>query len=87
MLFSVDGAVELLKNMASTMKSFNDIPLQAKNVKKALNFLCTEDHIHFYKTNGRLPTIRTLGKIALECECGNELDEDTLYNNTEAPAY
>lgn len=87
MLFSVDDAVELLKNMASTMKSFNDIPLQAKNVKKALNFLCTEDHIHFYKTNGRLPTIRTLGKIALECECGNELDEDTLYNNTEAPAY
>lgn len=87
MLFSVEGAVELLKNTASSMRSFNDIPLKVKNVKKALQFLTTKEHIQFYKQNGRLPTIRTLGKIALECECGNELDEDTLYNNTEAPAY
>lgn len=87
MLFSVEGAVELLKNTAANMKTYIDQPLHAKNVKKALDFLTTKEHIKFYKENGRLPTIRTLGKVAMECECGNTLDEDTLYNNTEAPAY
>lgn len=87
MLFSVEGAVELLKNTATNMKKYMDRDLQPKNVKKALSFLTTKEHIRFYKENGRLPTIRTLGKIAMECEYGNELDEDTLYNNTEAPAY
>lgn len=87
MLFTVDGAVDLLKNSENKMKSFNDIPIKAANVKKALKFLTSTDAIKYYKTNGKLPTLRTLGKVALECENGGKLDEDTLINNTECPAY
>lgn len=87
MLFSVDGAVDLLKNSANKMKNFNDIAISSKNINKALKFLTSPDAIKYYKNNGKLPTLRTLGKVALECEYGNVLDSDTLINNTEAPAY
>lgn len=87
MLFTVEGAVDLLKNSADKMKTFNDIPIKVTNVKKALNFLTSPEAIRYYKNNGKLPTLRTLGKVALECEYGNKLDNDTLINNTECPAY
>lgn len=87
MLFTVEGAVELIKSIAPNMKDFNDIPLQQKNVKKAVSFLTTENHIKMFKKHNLLPTIRTLGKLATECECGHVLDEDILVNNIESPAY
>lgn len=87
MLFNVEGAVDLLKNSADRMKDFNGIDLKAKSVKKALDFLTTDKAISFYKHNEKLPTLRTLGKVSLEVEYGNALDEDTIANNTEAPAY
>ena len=87
MLFTVEGAIELIKSIAPSMKDFNDIPLQQKNVKKAVSFLTTENHIKMFKKHNLLPTIRTLGKLATECECGHVLDEDILVNNIESPAY
>lgn len=87
MLFNVDGAVALIKDIAPKLNEFNDIPIQPKNVTKAVKFLTTPDHIKMYKKHNLLPTIRTLGKIALECEWGHKLDEDTLVNNIESPAY
>ena len=87
MLFNVEGAIDLLKNSADRMKSFNGIQLKASSVKKALSFLTTDKAASFYKHNEKLPTLRTLGKVALEVEYGNALDEDTIANNTEAPAY
>lgn len=87
MLFNVEGAIDLLKNSADRMKSFNGIQLKASSVKKALAFLTTDKAASFYKHNEKLPTLRTLGKVALEVEYGNALDEDTIANNTEAPAY
>lgn len=87
MLFNVEGAVDLLKNSANRMKDFNGITLKDKSVKKALDFLTSEKAISFYKHNEKLPTLRTLGKVSLEVEYGNALDEDTIANNTEAPAY
>ena len=87
MLFNVEGAVDLLKNSADRMKDFNGITLKGKSVKKALDFLTSEKAISFYKHNEKLPTLRTLGKVSLEVEYGNALDEDTIANNTEAPAY
>lgn len=87
MLFNVEGAVDLLKNSADRMKDFNGIALKDKSVKKALDFLTSERAVSFYKHNEKLPTLRTLGKVSLEVEYGNALDEDTIANNTEAPAY
>ena len=87
MLFTVEGAIELIKSIAPKMKEFNDVVLQPKNVKKAVNYLTTEDHIKLFKKHNLLPTIRTLGKLATECEWGHVLDEDILINNIESPAY
>lgn len=87
MLFSVDGAVDLIKNSASKMKTFNDIQLTKMNVQKAIKFLSSPNAIRYYKTEGKLPTLRTLGKIALEYQLNDDVNEDTLANNTECPAY
>lgn len=87
MLFSVDGAVDLIKNSADKMKSFNDIPLTKANVQKAIKYLTSAQAIRYYKEEGKLPTLRTLGKIALEFQTGNKVDENTIINYTECPAY
>lgn len=87
MLFSVDGAVDLLRNFAPNMTSFNDVELTPESVKKAVAFLCNDEAIKYYKTNGKIPTIRTLGKVAVACEYGLPLDTDALINYTECPAY
>lgn len=87
MLFTVDGAVDLLKHSANKMKTFNDISIERKNLEKALKFLTSDDAVRYYKNNGKLPTLRTLGKVALECEYGSVPDMDMLINNTESPAY
>lgn len=87
MLFSVDGAIELIKSIAPLMTQFGGTELQTKNVKKALSFLTTDDHVKMFKKHNLLPTIRTLGKLATECEWGNTLDEDILISNIESPAY
>lgn len=87
MLFSVDGAVDLIKNSVDKMKSFNDIPLTKANVQKAIKYLTSAQAIRYYKEEGKLPTLRTLGKIALEFQTGNTVDENTIINYTECPAY
>lgn len=87
MLFNVDGAVDLIRNSASKMCKFNDYEITPETIKKTLEFMTSKDAISYYKSNGKLPTLRTLGKIALEYELGNQVDFDTLANNTEAPAY
>lgn len=87
MLFSVDGAVDLIRNSVDKIKEFNSIPIKKANAQKAVKFLTSPEAIKYYKNEGKLPTIRTLGKIALEIENGNILDDDTLRNNTECPAY
>lgn len=87
MLFSVDGAVDLIKNSADKMKSFNDIPLTKANVQKAIKYLTSTQAVRYYKEEGKLPTLRTLGKIALEFQTGNTVDENTIINYTECPAY
>jgi hypothetical protein len=87
MLFSVEGAVDLLKNSVSKMTTFNDTPIKVTNVKKALNFLTSKDAIAYYRNEGKIPTLRTLGKIASEIENGIKPDMDMIINNTESPAY
>lgn len=87
MLFSVDGAVELIKNSASKMKSFNDIPLAKANVQKAVKYLTSPQAIRYYKEEGKLPTLRTLGKIALEFQLNETMDDHAIVNYTECPAY
>ena len=87
MLFSVDGAVDLIRNSVDKIKEFNSISIKKVNAQKAVRFLTSASAIKYYKSEGKLPTIRTLGKIALEFENGNAVDEDTLRNYTECPAY
>ena len=87
MLFSVEGAVDLLKNSVNKMSTFNEIKIKPANLKKALAFLTSKDAIRYYKENGKIPTLRTLGKVAVEVEMNTKLDRDTLVNNTECPAY
>lgn len=87
MLFSVDGAVDLIRNFETRITEHNGIDIDPENVKKAVQFLTTENAIRYYKTEGKVPTLRTLGKIALDFELGNNVDQDTLVNQTECPAY
>lgn len=87
MLFTVDGAIDMLKKSSHKMTSFNDIKLKKSSISKALSFLTSKSAVSYYKNNEKLPTLRTLGKVAIECEFGNKLDTDTLINNTESPAY
>ena len=87
MLFSVDGAVDLIRNFEDRIDSYNGIDISKENIKKAVEFLTTESAIRYYKTEGKVPTLRTLGKIALDFELGNDVDQDTLVNQTECPAY
>lgn len=87
MLFSVDGAVDLLKHFATKLTSFNGMDLTPENVQHAVDFLTSPDSVAYYKTQGKIPTIRTLGKIAIALENGLSLDYDALVNFTEKPAY
>ena len=87
MLFSVEGALALIKEIGKNFNTFNGQSLQKKNVDKVLRFLSTPEHIKMFKQRNLLPTIRTLGKLAVECEWGHQLDEDILLNNIESPAY
>lgn len=87
MLFSVDGAVDMIKHLAVRLNEFNGQALSKEAVAVALDFLTNEHAIHYYKANGKLPTIRTLGKVAQAVENGITLDEDVLNDYTECPAY
>ena len=88
MLFSVEGAVDLLKNSVNKITTWNDAPIKVANVKKALAFLTSKEAIAYYRNEGKIPTLRNLGKIASEIENGVfKNDMDTLIDNTECPAY
>lgn len=87
MLFSVDGAVDLIRNFAHRLNSFNDTPLKEESVIKAVEFLTNNEAVQYYKTQGKIPTIRTLGKVAVAIEYDMTLDRDLLENYTECPAY
>lgn len=87
MLFSVDGAIELIKNFEQRITKYNGIDIDPTNIHKAVEFLTSDNAIRYYKDQGKVPTLRTLGKIALDFELGMTVDEDTLHNETERPAY
>ncbi len=87
MLFSVDGAVDLIRNFENRITNYNGIDIAPENVKKAVEFLTSETSVRYYKEHAKVPTLRTLGKMALNFEFGNNVDMDTLVNETESPAY
>lgn len=87
MLFSVDGAVDLIKNFSHKMNSYNGIDIKQTNIDNAVKFLTSQKAIRYYKENGKVPTLRTLGKMALNFELGMPVDDDSLVNETERPAY
>lgn len=87
MLFSVEGAIELIKNFEQRITNYNGIEIDPLNIHKAVEFLTNDKAVRYYKDQGKVPTLRTLGKIALDFELGMTVDEDTLHNETERPAY
>lgn len=87
MLFDENGAVDLLKNSYKKMTHFMDQDINPKSMKKALDFLTSKDAVNYYFDNQKLPTLRTLGKVALEIQSGMAPDDDMLVNNTESRAY
>ena len=87
MLFDVDGAVDLIKNSVDKMSNFMNQDIQKKNLNKALAFLTSKEAIQYYTSTDKLPTLRTLGKVALEIQNGMKVDHDMLVNNTETKAY
>jgi len=87
MLFSVEGAIELIKNFEQRITNYNGIEIDPLNIHKAVEFLTNDKAVRYYKDQGKVPTLRTLGKIALDFELGMNVDEDTLHNETERPAY
>ena len=87
MLFSVDGAVDLIKHFKNKMDCYNGIDIAPENIEKAIKFLTSKKAIKYYKENGKVPTLRTLGKMALNFEMDMPVDDDSLVNETERPAY
>ena len=94
MLFSVDGAIDLIKNIGSMLVGYKDQdsleqdPLTQESVDNAVKFLTTEDHIKFYKKFDHIPTFRTLKRVAREFQYKvTEITDDTILNNTESRVY
>ena len=61
--------------------------IKQTNINNAVKFLTSQKAIRYYKENGKVPTLRTLGKMALNFELGMPVDDDSLVNETERPAY
>jgi hypothetical protein len=87
MLFTVEGAIDLLKHSVNKMTYFMDTKISITNVRKALAFMTTKEAIDYYRRSNVIPTLRNLGKIALEIQNGMEINRNLLLNNTEPSAY
>lgn len=94
MLFSVPGAVDLIKNIGSLLVGYKDKdcpeqdPLTKESVDEAVQFLTTEEHIKFYDKFDHIPTFRTLKRVAREFQYKiTDITDDTILNNTEPRVY
>ena len=87
MLFTVDGAIDLLKHSVNKMTNFRDTKISITNVKKALAFMTTKDAIEYYHRANVIPTLRNLGNIALDIQNGMPIDRNLLLSYTEPSVY
>jgi hypothetical protein len=90
MLFEVEGAVDLIKNIAPTFINYRDPdaptqePLSKESVDKAVSLITQDDCVKLYHKHDSIPTIRTLLKIAREIQDQKtKISLDTVINNTE----
>ena len=90
MLFEVDGAVDLIKNIAPSFIGHRDEdaptqePLSKESVDKAVSLITLDECIKQYNKYDTVPTIRTLLKIAREIQDKRtKITLDTVINNTE----
>lgn len=83
--FTIDGAVDFIKTFGPTMTEYNGMKFKAKTIKDVIKFLTSPDSIKYYHDNGKIPTLRNLGKIEGLYQCGAKLETSLLHENTEYP--
>lgn len=81
-LFSIDGAIDLVKHSVDRMKNFNDETLKKINIRKAVSFLTNKKARKHYSDNNTIPSLRTVGYVALDYQHGEKVDDDTLHHYT-----
>lgn len=94
MLFSVEGAVDLLKHIGDLVVGHKDKdcpdmePLKKETVDNAVKFLTEDQYVKFYSKYDRIPTFRTLINVAREFQNGNTtISDETIINYTEPRVY
>lgn len=83
--FSIDGAVDFIKKFGATMTEFNGMQIKKKTIDSVIKFLTSPEAIKYYHDNGKIPTLRNLGKIECLYQCGAKLELSLLDSNTEYP--
>ena len=83
--FSIDGAVDFIKKFGATMTEFNGMQIKKKTIDSVIKFLTSPEAIKYYHDNGKIPTLRNLGKIECLHQCGAKLELSLLDSNTEYP--
>lgn len=94
MLFEVNGAVDLIKNIAPSFIGHHDPdaptqePLSEDSINRAVALITQEACVKQYHKYDTVPTIRTLLKIAREIQDRRtKISIDTVINNTEPRVY
>lgn len=93
MLFSVPGAVDLIKNIGPLIigkdsSNPEQDPLTEESVNAAVKFLTTDKYIKFYEKHEHIPSFRTLKRVAREFQYKmTDITDDTILNNTEPRVY
>lgn len=83
--FSTAGAIEFIKNFGPTMTQYNGMTFDEDTLTHVIDFMTSDTAVKYYVQNGKIPTLRNLGKIAGLYQFGETLDESILEANTEFP--
>lgn len=82
--FSVEGAIDFIKKFGPTMHEFNGNTISDEVMKETIEFMTSNEAIKHYVDNCKIPTLRNLGRIAVQHKKGVPFSESLLENNTES---
>ena len=80
--FDLNGALELIKHASEIMTDCDQSML-----KSSVDFLTSDDAVHYCERTGKRPTFRTINKVIEEIEKGRKLDAHTLETCLEFPTF
>ena len=82
--FSVEGAIDFIRNFGPSMTEFNGMKMEEKTIKDVIAFMTSDEAVKYYIDHCKIPTLRNLGKIEGFYQCGEPLNFSLLDSNTES---